>query len=275
MRLLVAVFALLLAMNQRNKSKHRNDQPSTHPQQGGGNEKSTNRHVYIEPGAKIDFVQDLKEKYDSAQGDNKTHNDRQLFWTKIASGLLLITAGFSGWQGCTAHRLIKNTSTQFQKDQRPYVWYGGSFDPNGLHVVENEKLSLNIHWINYGRSPATRVVATSGIFFGPDAMEKADDWFVHLGTDPLPENPPSSEMVVPPGIPSDPIKTFGGFSTIQTDKPLASDMVNYILSTDEPLAMVIRVQYYDGYGNRYWSDMCLSRFKNGAIPHCRKHNDIH
>lgn len=39
------------------------------------------------------------DKYDTAQSENKTHNDKQLFWTKVAAFLLLLAAGFAGWQG--------------------------------------------------------------------------------------------------------------------------------------------------------------------------------
>ena len=103
------------------KSKHPQHNPPAKPKQDGGEEKSTNRHVYVEPGVQIDFVQDLKKKYDAAQSDNKTHTDKQLFWTKVAAGLLLLTAFFAGWQGFLIRKSINNNTKQFQLEQRPYM----------------------------------------------------------------------------------------------------------------------------------------------------------
>ena len=69
--------------------------------------------------------------------------------------------------------------------------------------------------------------------------------------------------------------SLGGYSTILSDNALKPEDVNYVLHTDEPVAMVLRMQYYDLAGNRYWSDLCLSRFILGSFPHCVRHNELH
>ncbi|MGB8013628.1 MAG: hypothetical protein WCF68_18595 [Terriglobales bacterium] len=170
--------------------------------------------------------------------------------------------------------LIDKTTKQFQIDQRPYVWDSGDMEPTRLDVVEGKQLLINLSWINYGRSPALRESGIGDIFVGPDCMEKADRWFASLGTNPLP-GAPIKERVIPQGIPPSPEKAFGGFTTIATDHVLSHDEVIYILNTDKPIAMVSRIEYYDGFGNRNWSDKCLSRFKNGALPNCDRHNEMH
>jgi hypothetical protein len=66
--------------------------PHSGNKQAEGEEKSTNRHVYVEPGVQIDLVQDLKKTYQSSQTDSTTHGNKQLFWTKISAGLLFLVA---------------------------------------------------------------------------------------------------------------------------------------------------------------------------------------
>ncbi len=41
------------------------------------------------------------------------------------------------------------------------------------------------------------------------------------------------------------------------------------------VAFVMRMEYYDKFGNHYWTDSCLSRLRTGAYPQCPKHNEIH
>jgi hypothetical protein len=85
---------------KRKKAKRMKDQWPAKPNQSGGEEKSTNRHVYIEPGARIDFVENLREQYEASQTKTATHNNKQLFWTKVGAGLILIYTFISAIQGC-------------------------------------------------------------------------------------------------------------------------------------------------------------------------------
>src|SRR5437868_10601215 len=80
-------------------------------------EESTKRHVYVEPGVKIDLVEDLRKEYDASQRKSATHNEKQLFWTKVAAGLLTLTALFAFWQAYFANRTAKIALI----DQRPFL----------------------------------------------------------------------------------------------------------------------------------------------------------
>jgi hypothetical protein len=75
------------------KAQHgKHDQPSG-PKRHEDEEKSTNRHVYVEPGAQIDFVKEVREEYRTAQNESAAQNKKQLFWTKISAFLLLVYVG--------------------------------------------------------------------------------------------------------------------------------------------------------------------------------------
>jgi hypothetical protein len=137
---------------------------------------------------------------------------------------------------------------------------------------------LNVAWVNYGRSPALRVSQIGKIIVGQNAMDEADRFFAGLGNDPFAIRFPDrslKNMVIPQGIPSDPDKTFGGFYSIYTDHALTDEEQFYIMKTDRPVAIIARIEYYDGYGTRHWSDVCWSRFRQGTIPHCDEHNEMH
>jgi hypothetical protein len=149
---------------KRKKAKTIKDHGAPQPKQEGGEKESTNRHVYIEPGAKIDFVQDLREKYDAAQGEDKTHKDDQLFWTKVASGLLLLAAVFSGLQwrstkkAADAAKSAADTARDtLVLDQRPWIGPVGNmhirFDKT---TATGGKLMINLPVKNTGLSPAVR-----------------------------------------------------------------------------------------------------------------------
>jgi hypothetical protein len=256
------------------KPKGEKDHPQSEAEQRTKGKESTKRHVYVEPGVKIDFVQDLRDKYDSSQTEDATHSKKILFWTQVSAVLLFIYAGLTAWQGCLTRESINNNSRQFQIDQRPYVWALEYTPTKNVHIVANEAMWINIAWVNHGKSPAVKAMGTGKIFLGKNAMQEADKWFNSLGTGQLPSQP-IAETIIPPGIPSDLEKPLGGYSTILTDHPLKQDEVDYILNNEEPVAMVLRMQYYDLFGNRYWSDLCLSRYRLGSYPHCTLHNEMH
>jgi hypothetical protein len=160
-----------------------------HPKGGHGNQQSepkhsnsekefANRHVYVEPGVEIDLVQDLKDTYETSQRDNTTHNDKQLFWTKISAGLILLYAGLTFWQACTARNALTSSKDNFRSEQRPYVWaspIGGYVDHvrgTNFVMMPTDKgevlIAANITLTNGGHSPAIEVAMTKiGYKIGP------------------------------------------------------------------------------------------------------------
>jgi hypothetical protein len=246
----------------RKKPKSMENKPNPKPKDDGCKKETTNRHVYIEPGVQIDFVQDLREQYETAQGDDNTHKAAQLLWTKIASGLILLTVAFSASQ-------IWQTRSNFRKDQRPYVWVLDYILPGNIRIAENQKLYVSIAIVNYGKSPALHVRIARKIFVGQDSIQQASRWFDGFkdGTTKYIEG----EGLIPPGIPQDPSKAFG-YETAFSDDPLTRDNLNYISTTEKSFAVVFRFAYEDSFGGNFWSEACYQRQLNGAMAHCEKHN---
>lgn len=140
-------------------------QSNPDPNQKGGKEKPSNCHVYIDPGIKIDFVDDLREQYKTSQNDQTIHQNTQLFWTKIAAGLLLVTAIFTGWQGCStkiaadaAKSAADTAKSTLTASQGAYVTIGrkdgvvAEFVTSKDHPDEN--VPLIVYFQNTGHIPA-------------------------------------------------------------------------------------------------------------------------
>ena len=146
-------------------------QKSTDPYQDSSRKESTHCHVHIEPGAKIDFVDDLRHKYETSQTDEKTYKDKQLFWTKIAAGLLLLTAGFTYWQGHSSQQsadaaaraadAAKGANDLAQLSNRAWLGPGRPFVNYSRLPKKGEKLPLvgdrfnvTVPFANTGKTPA-------------------------------------------------------------------------------------------------------------------------
>jgi hypothetical protein len=50
-----------------------NNHPTTKPKHDRGEEESPKRHVYAEPGVKIDLVEDLKQQHKTSEAENTAH----------------------------------------------------------------------------------------------------------------------------------------------------------------------------------------------------------
>lgn len=61
------------------KSNRGQDHPRASTHEGSGEKESTKRHVYVEPGAKIDFVEDLRKQQKAQQDENTVQQKKQLF----------------------------------------------------------------------------------------------------------------------------------------------------------------------------------------------------
>src|ERR1700682_747758 len=128
-------------MSRKSRAKHIKQNPNPETKKTGGDEKSTNRHVYVEPGVQIDFVKDLKDQHQTSQTEDRAQQKKQLFWTRVATALILLYTAFAGWQTVLTNVAIKDGRNNFIKDQRPYVWIANP--ANGRANVDYEPRPLN------------------------------------------------------------------------------------------------------------------------------------
>jgi hypothetical protein len=160
-------------MSDHNPKGGESHQQTDANQRTAGKE-STKRHVYVEPGTQIDFVKDLRDKYDAAQEQNTSHSGKILFWTKVSAVLLFIYAALAAWQGhemrktantaLDANRLAeKNMGTQFaltRSQQRAYIEIVRP--PEGVmkalpKLAEIKYLTYPVTIKNVGRSVASSI----------------------------------------------------------------------------------------------------------------------
>jgi hypothetical protein len=140
--------------------------PHPNPNQDGGKKENTNRHVYVEPGVKIDFVKDLREQHKTERHEDTTHNNRQLLWTKVGAGLVLIYAGLTFWQSCSNHQAAtaaetsaKIATSTMQIDQRPWVYAKDDSSTDTIHMKAGDPLVAFVNIVNAGKTPAINVLA--------------------------------------------------------------------------------------------------------------------
>jgi len=144
------------------KIKHPQNNHAPNPDKASGHGEHTKRHVYVEPGVQIDLVKDLREKYETSQNDGTTHNKRQLRWTKISAGLLLIYVGLTMWQAWSAQLSLNAIRTQFRIDQRGWLRFDAApANPGDERVLWNLSVNQPIMYplkvANTGKTPATNV----------------------------------------------------------------------------------------------------------------------
>jgi hypothetical protein len=147
------------------KSQHPQNNPAPDPNSNRSKKESTNRHVYVEPGAQIDFVEDLRKEYRANQDKSTTHSEKQLFWTKVAAFLLLLTAGLTGWQGRssqkaadaaksaaeTAKQTLIETNRSWMEIQMGEEWRGKVDIKKKL--AQLRELRFPLTYTNIGRFP--------------------------------------------------------------------------------------------------------------------------
>src|SRR5579864_6355375 len=110
-------------MSQKSKHPH-NHQPAT-PHKDSPQKENYNRHVFVEPGAQIDLVDDLKNEYKSANTGSTTHNRKALVWVRITAiftvlyffvtGLIYLASKKSADAAFNSAETSKNTLTWAQE----------------------------------------------------------------------------------------------------------------------------------------------------------------
>ncbi len=241
---------------------------------------STSRHVWIEAGVEVELAKHLRDQYAKNRREDGANQRKQFVATVVGSLLIAVYTAVAIWQACLMRKTITKSDEHFRIDERPYVWTSNVTNPKDVSIKAGQRMWINLHLLNFGKAPALRVRGTAWIFIGQGALRDADNWFAAYGEKELPESQNDAGLVIPPGIPSGDVtekSAFGGggFFTVMSGKVLTQNDVDYILHSDEKTAIVAHIQYYDAYGNRYWSNICMSRFAAGTYPNCDRHNEIH
>lgn len=237
----------------------KNHKPSDHKDAEGG-EQSTNRHVFVEPGVKLDFTDGLKKQHETERTQDQTTQKKQLRWTMATAGLVAIYTLVMVWQGILTRDSLKATREFFERDQRPYVF---SSKVGGAQFGGPNNWLVTMVWYqNYGKSPALRVTEKSEILHGNsgrDILKKADEWF--RGLDGQPNRPDRQESILIQG-------------DTPTGQPVSS--LTSAAGPNVPYAVVMQIVYFDMFGNRYWSDVCFWSLTPDMVgTRCPKHNEIH
>lgn len=173
-----------------------------------------------------------------------------------------------------ASRSADTVKSQWLNDQRPLV-LAPIVKPSSLMV--GQRPMMNVYFANYGKDPALKASGKAAIFTGKKALKQADAWFkvedkkANLG-------PPTA--IIPPGIPQSEkdgsVTSNGIMTTVVAKESLSQDDFNFATTKDDGVVVVMREQYFDSLGNRYWTDQCWTKLKTGAVAQCPQgHNEVH
>jgi hypothetical protein len=235
------------------KSKRPEDHRTTSPKHNGTQNESTKRHVYVEPGVEVDFVQDLKDRHNTEQRETTTHNKKQLLWTKVTAALVLIYAGLTWWQGCstsTAARAARDAadvaSRTMKTDQR--AWMKINATQFGM-PVKDAPYEANLTVVNTGKTPAHHVFLRTVV----KIINNEED--MQFGYAPCIS---SITGAIFPSETSEPhtATTLELRNGEAVPKNLSSDEVNWLETGKTFLVIYSEVDYRDIFGTNHWSRMC-------------------
>lgn len=198
----------------------------------------------------------------------KAHEKWVIVWAAVTAVVTLcsVIVAFLQWRSMDGQ--VEEMRRQFRVDQRPYVmpanWKPYLLEPG-------RPIHVRVSWVNYGKSPAIKVRGRGAILFGPNAMEQVDRWFEVNEQIALAGSP---ETIVPPGAPAD--WSDAQVTTYKTKESVTQEGLDAWSAGTYYLIIVGRSEYFDGAGNRYWTDSCLFYTPSGdVLEHCATHYKIH
>lgn len=164
----------------------------------------------------------------------------------------------------------KTAEIQFRQDQRPYVISVAA--PRQL--APNQLIMVDFRNGNYGKSPAIKAGGAGKIFFGDDAMQRADRWFKDEAPHLVARR---NETILPPNTPATHIEARR--TTLISERPVSDVEFDALMRKDFSIVAVMRQAYLDTTGKEYWTDSCVSNLASRgsnemAIVECNSHNHI-
>jgi hypothetical protein len=148
-----------------------NNNPTAKPKHDSSGDKSTKRHVYVEPGVQIDLVKNFREEYTAAQKDGTAHNKKQLFWTKVSAFLLLVYVGLTLLiyrANKKAADVAVNAFIATRKSSESETRAMVKLHRNGeLQAIPGRILGIPVRVNNIGKTPAKNVIASTYVEIVP------------------------------------------------------------------------------------------------------------
>jgi hypothetical protein len=245
---------------RRNKTKRKKPKPLPHDEDRTSEKKDTKRHVYVEPGVKIDLVQSLKDEHNAVKEENDAHQKRQLLWTKIASALVLLTCGFTGWQAYTTNESLKLAHTQLVAEERPLEKMEVILNAGtkvAIDFVAGKQISVPVRISNIGKTVGLNEEVN---LFVEVLSPSQSPSLTHVGQKHVHEFssftgamfPSVSQEFQVPRI--DPHTGKSVFTTTEE----AIDLTKYVV-------VYGTVEYNDTFGVHHWTKFCQPIYLSGAV----------
>ena len=242
--------------------------PPTQPKQPGSEDKSTKRHVYIEPGVKIDLVDDLRKQQETAQGETNAHQKRQLLWTKITAFLVLVTAAIYFSQ------LLAMRETM-RVGERAWIFINIA---KPMQLENNRPMMATMQLVNDGKTPAKHLAAEFYVQFVPNGQSPKFEF-----SEKIPHHTLSAGVMFPKQMfdtyPTR-LRWKGDSRTATEDDPLTESEYEQIRSGKAYAVTYGQVRFADAFGIDHWFNVC-NWYSNPANPSigftaetCTAYNDI-
>jgi hypothetical protein len=157
---------------------------------------------------------------------------------------------------------LRDARKSFATDQRPYVWMANDTKDDSNLVAKavtnplgSKQILATLRYANFGKSPAVLVRSYHAIVLGPSVNRiKALPWV-------------NARMILPNGK----VDFFSVVSGPINDQEIA----NYTNAEEgNGITVYGTWQYLDTSGNRYETEICLTRLNLGSWAYCKEHNDI-
>lgn len=228
----------------------------------------------------------LEKKHDAADEKNETREKRR-FVVEVLTLLFVVIYAF------VTYLQWRDLRHNFKEEQRPYLAMAANQVPQATigPTKFGAAFTAQIPLMNFGKSPAVHVFRAFEIMVpekpGNDesaweeVQSKGDAWFKEMGI-PLKKTVRKIDglyaMANGIAVPEDTVMpgTPYPFEAIQAK--------NFDVLPHYPAMIVARVEYRDGAGNLYWTDICYTigqklgddgKQTGIVVAPCTIHNEVH